>query len=623
MKKAKFAAAIILAAAMGATTLAACGSKNLGAEKFNISEYAHPLDSAYAKTNLVDYGKSNARDAYTMLIKKRYTNVSSIGNVGFASARVNNGGTSSYALFDVKHNTEIAANLYAEPDYYTCSGGKNGTVYFYKLVKQAAKEGESSFNYSYIAPDGSLLTAHTFTESYAYASKHISMSYENSYEDKAGNWLDFYKVTYIANKGESNEKEVEKFYSYSKDGKGEVIWEEVDEETAKGPESKYSAGTLVGLAKTELIADCAKLYPDSAYNGMEYSVEGTVTKQTYTFYKDDQKLSSITVTQGDIIGYAGNYVYFTENELVDVDAAKGYNLEITTGLSSVKSNVTLYRYDFVNGKGLKKISTGDYVVLEGKSLYNYEKGEFDAIAIHASKKVKGVAVVTADVMNLGLEINMSTVILNEKGKVCADLTGTVLGNLSGSDIFKLKEGRYLAGNSILDDECKPVAQFTDSAKVWKEKELLQTYVSGYGFMFVNYDGLVVIEPATVSFQFYGDAAYSNGKIYSAEYPSGATVEEVISVNKDTDYFEISNGLIFKTTPVEKTIISTGDYAYSETVTTFKVTVYSLSGTQLGTMTDLTSPAFNVNVMGGNVLVNATAYTEVATGETQMTYWIIL
>lgn len=607
MKKLKAIAAVALAAVAGAATLTACSGKNLGADKFKIADYAHPLNSVYAQNHLTDYADSQyVNDAYTGMIKKNYASVSAVsssGNNVFANARVETKDgqttTTSYTFYDVRNDRELFTGLYTAVEYNYFSSGHYGSLDYYTLVRKSLVDG--GYNIQYAGPDGRLLTYEIFSSYSYYYANDINLRYFSSYKDGDGTWLDFFKMTYTPDSGT---EEVVKYFCYSKDADGEMIWKEVTEEALEEPEtesdSDYKAGTQLGLTKVKIDANNED-YPVNNYKGIEYTVEGGSTK-TYTFYKNNSKLSSISVADGDIIGYVGDYVYYTEREYVSADATKGYNFEVNAGEGTViKVNVKLYRYNFIKDKGLKEIKMDDYVIIDGQELYNYSSKKFDAFIAGAYKTVNGVAVATS---------NPSLVVLNEKGKVIADLSGTEIYNLNGLNIYKLANNRFLAGSSILDSKSKVVAHIPFSATVWAEKQLI--YCSNN--MFIDYNGKVVIEPAPGRLYFYGDAAYSSSddKIHNLTNPSGVELKDVISINEENgEVAYISGGLIIKRTPVKSGL------------TAYNYTIYNLSGEQLGVIENVTSPTLDFKPLGGKLVASGiTVLTNFDNFETQQVSLII-
>lgn len=608
MKKLKAVAAVALAAVAGAATLTACSGKNLGADKFKIADYAHPLNSVYAQNHLTDYADSQyVNDAYTGMIKKNYASVSAVsssGNNVFVNATVERGSTTTYTFYDLKNDTELFYNLYSSVNSNSFYSPHYGTLYYYTLARKSDTVG---YYKQYAGPDGKLLTYEMF-DTGSYYSSDIYLNYETGYKNEDGTWLDYFKMTYSTSTG----SEYTKYFCYSEDEDGEMTWNTVTTTALEKTDShsEYKEGEQLGLPKTKISANTDD-YPVNNYKGIEYTVEGGSTK-TYTFYKNNSKLSSISVADGDIIGYVGDYVYYTEREYVSADATKGYNFEVNAGEGTViKVNVKLYRYNFIKDKGLKEIKMDDYVIIDGQELYNYSSKKFDAFIAGAYKTVNGVAVATS---------NPSLVVLNEKGKVIADLSGTEIYNLNGLDIYKLANNRFLAGSSILDSKSKVVAHIPFSATVWSEKQLI--YCSNN--MFIDYNGKVVIEPASGRLYFYGDVAYNSydGKIYTLKNHSGTDVKDIITINyADNERAWVDEGVIIKETPYN----SVSGFVQSTTLYTY--TFYDLTGIMLGSIeylynTTTSSTKFTINKIGGKLVISTYVLVDYVTGARTAATYII-
>lgn len=592
MKKLTMVAAVAVAAAIGTATLAACGGKKLGADKFKISDYAHSLTSVYAKNNLEDYADTlYVNDAYTTVTKKNYTNINYL-NGNFAT--VYDGKT--YAFYDVEKDVELFSGLCTSVEIKYVSGNRYGFNY-YSMVTKNADGAEHDYSVKYAGPDGNLLTQEAFGANSYNSTNNIRFNYEKSYINDDGDIYEYFKMRY---ESQSSGDEVVKYYSLTKDDEGKFVFEGVSEQDVENAETEfeYKAGSQLGLIKHDL--DVAKDYPSNSYKNIKYTVEGGLT-QTYTYYNGNSKLSSLSITDGEIVAYVGDYVYFVEKEYVSVDAEKGYNLEINAGNGTiVKSIVKLYRYDFMKGRGLKEIDMKDYVVLAGQALYNYSTGEFDAIIVGAYKKVNGIAVASDKPYML---------VLNKNGKVIADLSGTNIYNLNNLGFYKLNDNRYLAGCYILDGDCSVVAQLPNgNSYVWAEKRLIKCGNN----MLVDYDGKVVIEPADGTLYFYGDVACTNsGTIYSKVNPSGIEFDEVVSVNTSLgETVSVSNGIIVKKSPV----VGSNRYNY---------TIYDLNGTEIGSISNVAQNSIAFNKMGSKLVAShVPVVTDLAEGKTDYVSYII-
>ena len=608
MKKAKIVAAIVLAAAVGTTAfVAACGNDDKGGhtkqgKEFNLADYAHALDSAYAEDHLTDYSANNVREGYSKATKKNYKYMSYLSG-NFLDVTVESGSSLSHTFYDLKNDKELFSGYYSinSDNYY----GGYYNVYYYILVK----EKNDGYEYSYVGPDGKLLTSYKFArEYYSHYPDDLYWSVRNSYTDENNNRVEIYSISYYDT---TKNEGVVKYFSYSKED-NKMVWKEVSEDAINAPEkdSEYSAGTQLGLIKEEL-AD-SDYYPGSNWDGIEYTVEGNLA-ETYTYYKKGTKISSLSLgVNAEVICYVGNYVYYSETVPVSADATDGYNYEMIVNNVTTKGNYTLYRYDFINGaKAAEEVKTDYIVVSEATQLYNYASKSFDKVAVSAIKKENGIAIVNA-------LSSYYSLILDDDFNLSADVSGK---SVSSAKVYKLKDNRYLAGSSIVDGDLNIVAQLPGSATVWAEKNLIVTYVSGAGTMLVDYDGKVVIEPSSGSLTFYGDVAYNSntGKLYSKSNPSGIELDKVVTVDATKgETVEWGNGVLVKT--AYKEITSSDSYVSG----TYTYTIYDLTGKSLLTISNASlSGSINVNPIGGKLLVSAYVHTDInSSSNSETNYWVI-
>ena len=608
MKKAKIVASVVLAAALSTTMFAAaCGKEDKGGHtkdgaEFKLAEYAHALDSKYAEENRYDYAKnnSNIHDAFTGVIKKSYKNLEKDGSSDFAIATVaNEDADDTYTLYDIKNDKELFTG-------YDRITRQSGYFEHFVLIKKNASD---KYEYQYVGPDGKTVIGPKFTEDTKYVSSHIDIDSLPGYTDEEGNIFRFYSVTYTTGTG-ANEKEVEKFFCIMTDEDGVVTFKEVKEADTEIPEeeSEYPAGTQLGLTRREL--GDSELFP-SQWDGIEYTVEGNLSS-TYTYYKNDTKLSSFSIKNGSLIGHVGNYAYFVEMEAVGIQATDGYNVEALTEYYSGKAMYTLYRYDFVNAAAEAEEVKTDYVVMGGTTrLYNYTTKKYDKLVVTAVKKENGVAIYNVASKTYRL-------ILDEDFNISADISDK---NVESFNFYKLKDNRFLSGNTIVDGDLNIVAQLPgNNPRVWADRSLIVCNSSGT--MFVDFDGKVVVEPVYGTLRFYGDVAYntSDYKFYSAAHPSGIELDELVKYDEETEEVYYLNGVIAKvTTVVDKD---------GELPTTLTLTLYDLAGKQIGKLTNVKTDsmsslnnAFNTTY-GGKYVLRITVYTDLATNKTETAYWLV-
>lgn len=562
MKKVRVAAAMVLAVAVGAATLTACSDGNLDASKFKISNYAHSLDSVYSKVNRTDYADNAVNKEVRTFTKLTGFDTISESYGKYIKVRVDD----NYSLYDAEANRIIYNNY----NYISRIYPADFNIYFNIYVLQKTSGGK----YQFAGPDGALLTNKSFDSNYiSVSSMGLAQSVTGTEES-----ISYYKITL------GNEGQTALYFSMTSYYDKEDKWESVTEAQAKEAiGEKYTVGTQLGL-DTEKIDVNNELYPVNNYQGIEYSKEGSEIKTTYTYYKNGEKLSSVTVNMGEIVGYVGDYVYYYEMELAKSDATKGYNFEMTA-VATVKANISLYRYNFIKGGGKMAVDMGGYVIspdVSAMSLYNYSTDKIDAIVVPAIRKVGGVAVASGTFSSSGnfTIVNSSLIVLNSSGKAIADLSGT---NLSSLNVYKLEEGKYLAGNYILDEKLNTVAKLPGTSSVWAEKQLISTYVYGYGNMLVNYNGKVVMEPKT-SLTFYGDTALgSDGKVYSITDTEAKEIEKIVSCS-DGEILTVNSGFLVKS-------------AYDSSSSSYTLTMYTLKGNRIVTINNCTDNSIYVSSYG--------------------------
>ena len=625
MKKVKVIASLVLAAALGTTVFAAACDN--GKEKsFKLEDYAHSLNSAFAEEHLKDYSEEHVKDAFTSVVKKSFVNLTPLGN-GFADATVETKATTTAAaktthtFYDVKNYKELYTGLKGISPvgitYSDSSSSSQEEVFNYYILigektTQSGSQSTTSDTYKYVAPDGQIIPMQGDP-----APTEISLSIINKYDDEDDNTLYFVKLAYTYTTGSgttSKVNSVEKFYCYYVDEDEEIHWNSVDEDATETPvDSDYKTGAQLGLEKVNLVealSDCEE-FPESNYDGIEFTCDSVGKYATYTFYKDGEKLSSVAV-EGEAC-FVGNYLYYYDVQPVSSEATEGYNYvkeskSLLGETFETKENWTLYRYDFVNGAKEAEAVECDYIVTDVHgTLYNYTEKVFDKLAVTAHRKVNGVVYENDSTKDYVL-------VLDDRFGVSADLTAT---NLRGTEVYKLKDDRYLAGNYILDGELNTIVKL-NSASVWSEKNVIATTIydqnNGYKTLFIDYDGKVVIEPSNVT-TFYGDKAYSNGKVYSQSQPAGIKPEKLVEANRENgETVYVVDGVIFMVTSIKRTATAGPSQYYT-------VTIYDLSGEMLYTVNgvkDFDTPA---NI-GGKVVVKASVYADLTKNDSETCYYVI-
>lgn len=608
MKKAKIVASLVLAAAVSATSLAAaCSFGGDGGKKFKLDNYAHALDSAYSVNFRDDFADKNVKPGFSLPVSKfnSYTEMEPVGgNFVKAKEKINSNSTTTtatYTFYDVK-NSEALFNGLAE-----ITPRSVGKFNYYQLVKRT---NSGTYEYRYVGPDGKPLVSQTFTEQSTSDLTHTfdvqSCGVNDDDETKV---VYYFKVeyTYVSGTGATAKvNEGEKYFGYSVDKQGDFTWEEATESEAV--DNEYKAGTQLGPEKIKL--GHPEVFP-SKWDNIEYTVESSPYSDfsTYTFYKDGELSSSVTVEDNDAVFFVGKYMYWYSVVPVSADATEGYNyVEEVSLLGEIgvekKENHTLYRYNFLKGaKSAEEVET-DYILADADfdAMYNYADGAFDRLPVVAYKKVDGVAVVNDSAKTYNL-------ILDDNFKVSADISGR---DIADPTVYKLKEDRYLSfgfSNSyILDGDMNVVAKLPGEGTVWAKEKLIRC---GNG-MFVDFDGKVVIEPNGGTTVFDGEI-YSDGKVYSKAEPAGIKVEEIITVNaKNGDTVEYHSGVLVKV------MTSTGTNA-----TSYTLGFFTLDGVSIGSISNLALPNVTYNTVGGKLIISGTVRNTSGTTTTvESACWII-
>ena len=606
MKKAKIAAAVVLAAAVSAASFAAaCGSGSgagvkVDGKKFNVDDYAHALDSAYSVNYRTDFADRNVFNAYSTVARKNFVEMNSLGNGlvdTVVSTKDSSTGTNklTHTIYDIKNNRELFSGLSRiQPE-------SAGRLDYYKIFTvqtgSSVLQGDTtSTDFRLMGPNGNLLINQSFPENTTLTVSQVRADYEGV------NDIYYFKVSYkyvpvTSGTSTTTPKPVEgeRYFSYSEDSKGNITINEVGETEAN--DSDYKAGKQIGVEKIKFDTDELT----TTWDGFKFSVErGGTGFSTYTFYKDNEVTGSVVV-EGDPF-FVGNYLYYTSVVSVSSEAKDGYNYEYTEGDVTIKENHTLYRYNFVKGaKGVEEVKT-DYIVTSVRgTMYNYSTQAIDRVVVKANKKIDGVVVD-------GENTKEYVLIMDDNFKVSMDISGK---DLTTTKIFKLKEDRYLVGDYIIDGNFNTVSQLPYGATVWADKELILTYANGYGYLFVDFDGKVVVEPSS-AMAVYGGAAYSasDKKVYSESNPAGKKLEDIVRIIEDEgETLTCVGGAIIKRSIVKATTAGGAS--------TYTLTVYDLSGKSVGTISGLASIP-SIREMSGRVVITGT----IAGTTPEVATWIV-
>lgn len=318
-----------------------------------------------------------------------------------------------------------------------------------------------------------------------------------------------------------------------------------------------------------------------------------------TFYKGSEETGSVDLTNGEVLAFMGNSLYYTVSVAVSPDATEGYNM---TAIGS-KVDYSLYKYDVVANTTTELCY--DVIVTEMEAIYNYKTKAYDAAIISGVK-------ISDDGVAYGSD--EFAYIVNNDFELCHDVTG-LLREAPGT-IYDLGSDKYLVGNVIVDSEFKVVSSvdtYSSDIKIYAEQGLISiTDGNGYGgyYGFTDLSGKVVIEPkyrgqygAPV---FYGDVALvANEKGEEVLLKKDGTVvivEDLIKSDNEKVTKEIDGGDNFYVITTTTEVEGSDDKV--------EVTYYSLDGKVLKTFNHGNVISRETNY---GVLINETV-TDATTGD---------
>lgn len=541
MKKIGTAVAIFSATALGLTMFAACGknddsnrSASPSYAAFDVTDYAHPLDSAYAKANLV---RVSTQKAPTAMVKKNYTDISKIGD--FAKATVTDAeNKNTYVLYDAVNDKELFTGL---SSVSTVSSYANNTIYIYVLGETK----DEVTTYKIASPDGKVIVSGLETSE-------VDFSRESSYSE---NGINYYVMSLSYTK---DEKTVTKNFAYNKT-EDKIIWKEITEIPSDGYEIGEVLSPKRPLINTALYPDCTDALKD-----YEVVSDGTTGYQTLTFYKDDNVTGSLTIDGGSVLGYVGDYIFYVRGTYVPSDSTSGYNMEYPQ--YQAKGNIELYRYNVVEGGEAEKLNVNYAPSGSGSSLYNYSTNKFDRLLINAQ---------VTSVNGIYISGNPSkTVVIDESGTIQAQVNGR---GMDYNRVIKLTDTTFLSYNSgysgtnyIVDKNLATVATLS-GVSLWEEQSLLvceDVAVDFNGKAAVNlpYSGNVTkFDSAFVSVE--GSSYNGIATVYSKKYPNGKLVTDIVAGEEHQVMY--AYGMILKAVTSE------------DVPQTITMTAYTLEGNKIG------------------------------------------
>lgn len=550
--KAKAVLAATLAAALCAAPLAACnqgaGPVKVNGEPFELTDYATALPESSQPTKLAELKSMQTLDVLL-------TSLSWSGNSGESVQVARETGSGENAgksrLFDLKSGTSFS-------EWYSDIDLVRSNAPFLLLTTAEGK-------YKIAYPTGEVITSTLFDNLYNFQT-------EWGYFPE-GVAETYYALTYMEGTTETT--------VYVGFVNGE--WKKLTAADVGGQGSgEYEVGDDLGVVKSPLaeanVGD-ADLYPDYVYKDYSFSSEGDRSAMTFTLYKGDEKLDSLTVFGGtdSVLGVVGSSFYYYERQAVSTDAKSGYNYEYPYGSSVEKYNMILHRYDFLKGKD--SVVKTDYVFVTGSALYNRKTNDFDRLAVTAYRMKDGVAVASRGASEYRF-------ILDEDARISSDMTGK---NFS-ANFYRLSDDRYLSGRTIFDGEMNTVATLPTGSTptVWEEQSLICFSASGSGYLAVDYDGKVAIAGLNSIRGVCGDSIVGTDRegttaLFSKNSPNGKKLSEVIGAT--VGYSQLSGTPLY----------------YSVNYDTSVYTFYNTLGSEIGTFTagSVSSLSSTVLSFGGN------------------------
>lgn len=463
--------------------MTACGSEasKLGKTKLNLSDYI-------AEENVVANweSKTPAITQLTSCNTDEMSNTSQLTNLGILVLNKGTQEKPSYTLYSLTENKNIITGLEEIPVV-----DSSGSI---KCLRVAVSTNEGT-KVTFYTLDGKLITSHiNDTEYYHYITMNEKKLYVNNETETST------VILLTVTKSEAGEyKEISKEVKYFRavtDRKTEKVSYEVLTATnisSYGPEygtdKEYNGlrRDIVSSTEDKPITDKIADYQVSRI------VEGETqhgSQATYTYYKDGKETGSFSVTDGAILGYVGNYVYYSDYTRVPTTNESGFNYVEVQGYLELKYNYQLYRYDVVKGK--TKSLNYNVVITDLEAQYNYTKQSYDAAVISGYEMVNGVAYRYA---------NAFAYVVNKDLKVAFDLHGQ---KADVDDLLDLGNGIYYVDNTLLDSKLNII----NTGNVCEEEGLIAFYAGGY-YGFTDLNGKIVIEPKyhsySSSFSFAGGA----------------------------------------------------------------------------------------------------------------------
>lgn len=518
--------ATAMAAALCLAPLAACGGGaepgvKVDGKAFNLADYVTELPESRTVEGLTQIPKISSMKKLDLRLS--FFSSTNYGEpIGVARQYGTGDNDGKYCLYDLGKGQSLSG-------WYT----NITTISSSPFLGLATGSSDTDATLHIAYPTGELVTSSTFTSEDTYD---ISTDYGTYYAD--GESARYYSVTYPTGSSTATA------YVAYKDG----AWKKLTESDINAQPSTggYEVGDTLGIVKTPLVewnGGDEEDYPDYLYKDYSFRAEGSSQTTKITLYKGEEAQDSLFLFGGQsvVLGVVGKYFYYYDRQPVSTEAKSGYNVEITSYNTVEKYNMTLHRYDFVEGED--ETVESDYIFGVSSSnaaLYNKNAKDFDRLVVNAYKKANGVAVLSSGAP-------VYTVILDDEAKVSFDLTGK---DVSGA-FYQLSSTRFLSGSTIMDAEMNTVVALPSSyssssasSLVWEGQSLILCSTSS-GIIAVDYDGTVKIAgiqsmSGVCDNTILGSNKNGESALFSKNDPTGTTLASKLGSN----YSSLGRGLYY-------------------------------------------------------------------------------
>lgn len=409
--------------------------------------------------------------------------------------------TTEYKIYDlVKESDWGSASYELKPTL------KSVGSFVYAVAKYEPATGGDA-QYSVTSAIGELFPKATYDGSTYYG---MNISTDTSYGNVDGKSACIYTLTAAKSTEDSGYETVKAYVLRTTDEFGEYTYTKgdsadfADYNTGNKTESAAAGDKLELYKKTAVYKSTAKKPVNDDTKNYTYTYDGV----EYTFYNGDEKKGSVKAEGA--VAFVGNYMYYNEYTYLPDTAVSGFNWFT----DSVKQNVALFKYDFVNNS-VTEIKTEYVIDAENiTAAYNYKDGAYDAATCYAFETKNGF-VYSGD--GNARKILITDANLNP----AYDITRYGAANLSY--FTKIKDGLFLLtgdGSYSVDKDLKPIYS-SGSAAVILGNEICTTFTENDKTGIVSLDGTVKI---AAKYVFSGTPNFIGGYAYCSTYENGARVD---------------------------------------------------------------------------------------------------